>query len=379
MYMKTYPCVYMRGGTSKAVIFHRRDLPEDERLWDEIFLKVMGSPDVKQIDGMGGTVSSTSKVAVIDKSEQPGIDVDYSFFQVNVNQAFVDRRVNCGNISSAVGPFAIDEGLVEAVEPVTTIRIRNTNTGQIIEARVRVEQGHAMVHGDEQIFGVPGTGSRIDMKIFGAGGATTGKLFPTGNRRDVFEIPGWKNIEVTVIDASTAAVLVRAEDLGLKGTELLELNENRELMQRLEWIRGIAAQKCGFVQRWEDARELAAAVPDVTIVAGPKTYASLDQTVICGEDMDICSRTICLGLVHKAYPVTGGIATGAAAMLEGTVAYDLARKKDYAAADGDAVMRIGHPSGILEVGIEINDGDVESVSVVRTARRIMKGFVYVRD
>lgn len=374
MYMKEYPCVYMRGGTSKAVIFQRKDLPEDESLWDEVFLKVMGSPDVKQIDGMGGTVSSTSKIAVIEKSKTPGIDIDYSFFQVNVNQAFVDKRVNCGNISSAVGPFAIDEGLVEAVEPVTTVRILNTNTKQIIESRVRVENGHAMVHGEEKIFGVPGTGSRIDMKIYGAGGATTGKLFPTGNRKDVFEVPDWKSVEVTVIDASTAAVLVRAGDLGLTGTELLELNENREVMERLERIRGMAAVKCGFADRWQDARKLAAAVPDVTIVAEPKDYVNLDGVTVLKEEMDICSRTVCLGLVHKAYPVTGGIATGAAAMLRGTVAYDVARQ-----TEGRKEIRIGHPSGVFGVGIEIEDDKVSNVTVTRTARKIMKGFVYVRE
>lgn len=379
MYMKTYPCVYMRGGTSKAVIFHRRDLPEDESLWDELFLKVMGSPDVKQIDGMGGTVSSTSKVAVIETSKRPGIDIDYTFFQVNVSQAFVDRRVNCGNISSAVGPFAIDEGLVKAVEPITTVKILNTNTGQIIESQVRVEQGHAMVHGEERIFGVPSTGSRIDMKIFGAGGATTGRLFPTGNRRDVFFVPGWKNVEVTVIDASTAAVLVKAKDLGIKGTELLELNEDKELMGRLECIRAMAAQRCGFVDHLEDAASQAAAVPDVTIVAEPQDYVSLDQTLIHGEAMDICSRTVCLGLVHKAYPVTGGIATGAAALLEGTVAFDVVRKDTAEGDTGKREIRIGHPSGIFGAEIEIRDGGVESVTVVRTARRIMKGFIYIRD
>ena len=163
MYMQKYPCVYMRGGTSKAVFFHEKDLPEDKGLWDEIFLKVMGTPDVKQIDGMGGTVSSTSKIAIISPSERPDADVDYTFRQVDIVIPRVDGSANCGNISSAVGPFAIDEGLVEAVEPVTVVRVLNTNTNKIIEEHVRVKDGKAMVHGDESIKGVPGTGSRIDM------------------------------------------------------------------------------------------------------------------------------------------------------------------------------------------------------------------------
>ena len=174
-YMKKYPCVYMRGGTSKAVIFHEKDLPEDKSLWDDIFLKVMGTPDVKQIDGMGGTVSSTSKIAVIAPSKHPGADVDYTFRQVDIVIPNVDHKANCGNIASAVGPFAIDEGLVPAVEPETIVRVFNTNTNKIIEEHIQVENGHAKVHGDEVIRGVPGTGSRIDLFFMDPGGAATGK------------------------------------------------------------------------------------------------------------------------------------------------------------------------------------------------------------
>ena len=159
MYMKKYPCVYMRGGTSKAVFFHEKDLPEDKNLWDEIFLKVMGTPDVKQIDGMGGTVSSTSKIAIISPSDREDVDVNYTFKQVDIVIPRVDGSANCGNISSAVGPFAIDEGLVKPVEPITVVRVLNTNTNKIIEEHARVEDGHAMVHGDEVIEG--GSGNRI--------------------------------------------------------------------------------------------------------------------------------------------------------------------------------------------------------------------------
>ncbi|MEG1849497.1 MAG: PrpF domain-containing protein, partial [Oscillospiraceae bacterium] len=191
MYMKKYPCVYMRGGTSKAVIFQQKDLPADQSLWDDLFLKVMGTPDTKQIDGMGGTVSSTSKVAVIAPSARPDADVDYSFRQVDILIPKVDHKANCGNISSAVGPFAIDEGLVPAIEPITVVRVFNTNTGKIIEEHVRVKDGRAMVHGDEVIRGVPGTGSRIDMFFEDPAGAGTGKLFPTGQRKEIFDLPDY--------------------------------------------------------------------------------------------------------------------------------------------------------------------------------------------
>ena len=161
--MKKIPCVYMRGGTSKAVIFHKKDLPEDRAEWKDIFLKVMGTPDPKQIDGMGGTVSSTSKIAVISPSQRPGADVDYYFVQVDVTRPSIADNLNCGNISSAVGPFAIDEGLVEAKEPITVVRIYNENTKRYIESHVRVQDGKACVYGDAAIKGVPGTGSRIDL------------------------------------------------------------------------------------------------------------------------------------------------------------------------------------------------------------------------
>ena len=163
MYMKKFPCVYMRGGTSKVIFFHQKGLPPDKSKWDQLFLKVMGSPDPKQIDGMGGTVSSTSKVAIIAPSTRNDADVDYSFRQVDIKIPHVDHKANCGNISSAVGPFAIGEGLVPAVEPITVVRVFNANTNKIIEEYVRVKDGHAMVDGNEVVPGVPGTGSRIDL------------------------------------------------------------------------------------------------------------------------------------------------------------------------------------------------------------------------
>ena len=192
---RKFPCVYMRGGTSKAVFFHKEDLPADESEWKDIFLKVMGTPDVKQIDGMGGTVSSTSKVAVISKSDRPGIDVDYHFFQVDIVIPRVDDSANCGNISSAVGPYAIDEGLVEPVEGITKVRVYNVNTNKVIEEHVRVQDGMACVNGDASIQGVPGTGSRIDMYFEDPAGAKTGKLFPTGLKKETIDVPGYGKAE----------------------------------------------------------------------------------------------------------------------------------------------------------------------------------------
>lgn len=374
MYMKKYPCVYMRGGTSKAVFFHEKDLPADQSLWDEIFLKVMGTPDVKQIDGMGGTVSSTSKIAIISPSDRPDVDVNYTFRQVDIVIPRVDGSANCGNISSAVGPFAIDEGLVPAVEPITVVRVLNTNTNKIIEEHVRVEDGHAMVHGDEAIKGVPGTGSRIDMYFEDPAGSKTGKLFPTGNKRDVFDVPDYGPIEVTVIDCSNPMVFIRAKDLGIQGTELTELNNNKSVMEHIERIRDIAAYKCGFVNEPEEARTKSTSAPKVSIISEPQDYISMDKVEVKAEEMDICCRAISVGMLHKAYPMTVAVGTGAAARIPGTIVNDITK-----AVENHDIIRIGHSSGVTEVDVKMDGERVVKGGVTRTARRIMDGYVYVRD
>lgn len=374
MYMKKYPCVYMRGGTSKAIFFHEKDLPEDMSLWNDIFLKVMGTPDVKQIDGMGGTVSSTSKIAVISPSSREDADVDYNFFQVDIVIPRVDSSANCGNISSAVGPFAIDEGLVKAVEPITIVRVLNTNTNKIIEEHVRVKDGKAMVHGNEAIKGVPGTGSRIDMYFEDPAGAATGKLFPTGNKKDIFSIPGYGDIEVTVIDCANPVVFINAEDIGIQGTELVELNNNKDVMEHIERIRGIAAERIGLVEKWEDARKISTSIPKVSIISKPQNYIDMDGNKVKAEDMDICCRAISVGKLHKAYPMTVAVATGTAVRIIGTIANDLIKpEKD------KEVIAIGHSSGVTKVDVKIDGEVVIKGGVTRTARRIMDGYVYVRD
>lgn len=374
MYMKKYPCVYMRGGTSKAVFFHEKDLPEDKSQWEEIFLKVMGTPDVKQIDGMGGTVSSTSKIAIISPSDREDVDVNYTFRQVDIVIPRVDGSANCGNISSAVGPFAIDEGLVPAVEPITVVRILNTNTNKIIEEHVRVQDGHAMVHGDEVIKGVPGTGSRIDMYFEDPAGSKTGKLFPTGQKKEIFDVPGYGPAEVTVLDCSNPMVFIKATDLGIKGTELVELNQNKDVMEHIERIRGMAAVKCGFVENWEEARTKSTSAPKVSIISAPQDYVDMDGNQVKADDMDICVRAVSVGALHKAYPMTVAVGTGAAARIAGTIVSEIAVNDK--SAD---VVRLGHSSGITDVDIKMDGEKVLKGGVTRTARRIMDGYVYVRD
>ncbi len=369
---RKFPCVYMRGGTSKAVFFHQEDLPADESEWPEIFMKVMGTPDVKQIDGMGGTVSSTSKIAVIKKSDRPGIDVDYTFRQVDIVIPRVDGSANCGNISSAVGPYAIDEGMVEAVEPITVVRVYNTNTNKVIEEHVRVKDGHACMYGDEVVQGVPGTGSRIDMYFEDPSGSKTGKLFPTGQKQEVFDVPDYGPATVTVLDCSNPMVFIKASDLGIQGTELTELNQNKDVMEHIERIRGMAAEKMGFVKNYMDARTQSTSAPKVSIISAPQDYTNMDGKLVKADDMDICVRAISVGMLHKAYPMTVAVGTGAAAKIPGTIVYETVRKND-----GD-IVRLGHSSGVTEADMKMDGEKVIMGGVTRTARRIMDGYVYIR-
>ena len=323
---------------------------------------------------MGGAVSSTSKVAVVAPSRRPGIHVDYTFFQIGVNEASVAKNVNCGNISSCIGPFAIEEGLVRPQEPYTAVRIYNTNTGKVMEQRVRVERGQVAVYGDARIAGVPGTGAEIRVSFLEPEGSVTGRLFPSGNRMDVFRIPGGRAVQGTLVDAGTAAVFVQAENLGLKGTELLELNEDKALLLKLEAIRGQAAVLCGLVQDWREAGSMNPAVPDIVLVGKPEQYSALHGEVVEREQMDLTARCFCMGAMHRAFPVTTAIALCAAASAPGTA---VSMVLEPGGLDGQAI-RIGHVSGVLPIEIEAQGGVLKSAACIRTARRIMEGILYVR-
>ncbi len=372
MHIQKYPCAYLRGGTSKALVFHKKDLPEDESLWNALFLRAMGTPDPKQIDGMGGAVSSTSKIAVVSPSSRADADVDYTFFQVGIGQASVSKNVNCGNISSCIGPFAIEEGLVAPVSPATTVRIYNTNTQKIIHAQVPIADGRPAVCGDASIPGVPGTGAPIKMTFFQPAGAVTGRLFPSGQPQNRFTLPDGREISGTLIDAGTAAVLVRAEEFGLCGAEGIELGEDRALLQQLEAVRGQAAVLCGLAKRWQDAQVCSPAAPDIVLLSPPQSYERLGGGQVLAEEMSLCARCFCLSMPHRAFPVTTAIALGAAAFSPGTTAHALLGQP----ASGQT-LRIGHMSGIFPVGIEMQGAQIKCASLIRTARRIMDGQIYL--
>jgi 2-methylaconitate cis-trans-isomerase PrpF len=399
--MEMLRCAIMRGGTSKGVFIIMNEYPKDRAKRDAVILAIYGSPDVRQIDGLGGADVLTSKHAIISRSSRPDADVDYTFAQVSFDSAFVDYGGNCGNISSAVGPFAIDEGLVEAVEPITTVRIRMTNSDRILIAEVPVKGGKAMVDGDFAIDGVPGTGAKIAMdwsdvvgsitgKLLPTGnakdtievddvvGGITGKLMPTGNPKDTIETDGVK-YTVSIVDAGNPVVFVHAASLNMKGTESPnEIESNKPLMETIEKIRGHAAVMCGMLENPEDAKNISPYVPFFFIVSPPADYRTISGTTVKAKNIDLVARGLFMLKAHKAIQVSGSLCTGAAARVPGTIVGDVLRET----ARTRSTINIGHPSGTFPVEAEAEtvDGQVKikRLRVFRTARRIMDGYVYVR-
>ncbi len=368
------PAVYMRGGTSKGAYLMMSDLPEDPVLRDKVILKIYGSPDVRQIDGIGGADPLTSKVALIAPSSREGVDVDYTFGYVGIKEAIVDYDGNCGNMSSGVGPFAIQQGLVKAEEPITKVRIYNTNTKKIIEAEVPVKNGEVITEGDYAIDGVPGTGAKIVLNFLNSGGAKTGKLLPTGNVVDTITLMSGKKVRVSLVDAANPSVFVKAEDIGLTGIELpRDTESNPDILEVMEDIRTTAAVMMGLVSTKEQTGH---SVPKVAFVAAPQDYSTISATEVKTSSIDLVARTKALAVLHKAYAVTGGICLATAALIEGTVVNEIVGKRAK-----ENMVRIGHPSGVLdfEINLEHKEGGLRltKAGVARTARRIMEGFIYV--
>ena len=378
---KRIPSVLMRGGTSKGLFFHANHLPADAALRDAVLLAAYGSPDPnrRQIDGVGGAVSTTSKVAIISPSESPEYDVVYNFGQVSIDRPIVDFKGNCGNISSAVGPFAVDEGLVAAVEPITRVRIHQKNTDKLIIAEVPVKNGRFDEDGDYAISGVPGTASKITLRFADPGGSLTGKLFPTGNLRDLLEVPDLGTVELTIIDAANPVVLVPAALLGLKGTEIDEIDKGDSIKATLEKIRCAAAVRIGLADSMEEATLVSQAVPKIALVAAVAPYRTIAGDIVAENTIDLVGRYMSMGTLHKSFAVSGAVATAGAAMAAGTVVNDLltpgAREKK--------LLKIGHPGGYIEVGaiFESEKGTIRyrEAALGRTARRLMEGYVLVPE
>ena len=379
--MRKFPCVFMRGGTSKGCMFLREDLPSREE-WDDIFVQAMGSPDPKQIDGMGGCVSSNNKIVVVNKSERSGIDVDYIVGQSIVGEAKIDYKSNCGNMTAATAPFAVEMGLVENLtEPTTIVHMFNLNTNKAIDVEVPVKDGQFNNEGDCAIAGIDGTAGELKVNFLNPAGSKTGKLFPTGQPKEMLDLAEFGgSIEATILDVSNPIVLVRAEDLGVIGTELpAQVDGDKEVSAKLEAIRGAACVKMGFAKNLKDATENSPAVPKVGFVTTPKSYTEVGKKPVDASEMDVCARVISVFKCHKAAPLTSASAISVAAFVPGTIVYEIA-----APAPGQETVRIGHPSGVMTMypymedpTVALNDIKVSGVAVQRTARRIMDGTLYI--
>jgi methylitaconate Delta-isomerase len=374
-------CSILRGGTSRGVFFMAEDLPAERSEIEPLLLDVFGSPDIRQINGLGGATSQTSKAAIIGRPSIEGADVDYTFAQVSVTDPLVDWGGNCGNISSAVGPYAINQGLVPATDPVTTVRIHNTNTAKIIVAHVPTAEGRAVIDGDFEVPGVPGSGSRILLEFEDPAGSVTGKLLPTGRRCDRVELEDGRSFEVSIVDAANPVVFLRAADLGLAGTELpLEIEARRDIMETVEAVRSVVAEWLGLVDDRREATRRSPGLPKIGFVAPPTAYRSTTGEDIPAEAADLTGRLMSMQTAHRSYMTTGAIATVVAASIPGTIPAEMVRPAEERKAPD--TIRIAHPYGVMEtvVGADLSADPpaFSGVAVGRTARHILDGTVYVR-
>ena len=374
-------CSILRGGTSRGVFFLADDLPPDRPAIEPILLDVFGSPDVRQIDGLGGATSQTSKAAIIGPPSRDDADVDYTFAQVSVTSPLVDWGGNCGNISSAVGPFAINQGLVPATDGTTTVRIHNTNTAKVIVAEVPTSGGRAVTEGDYGIPGVPGTGARILLDFADPAGAVTGRLLPTGQPCDQLELADGRRIEVSVVDAANPTVFVRASDLGLSGTELpSEIEANESATAVLEEVRSIVAEQLGLVEDRATATVGSPGLPKVGFVAPPAAYDTSNGSRQEADAADVTGRLMSMQTAHRSYMTTGAIATAAAAFIPGSIVAEVVRPR--ASRPEPDTIRIAHPYGVMDAVVRAADpadpATIRAIAVGRTARHILDGTVWVR-
>lgn len=372
-------CAIVRSGTSKGIFLLENDLPKDPAERKRVIQRVFGSPDPRQIDGLGGADTLTSKLAIVGISEREDADVDYTFAQVGIDRDVVDFGGNCGNISSGVGPFAIDAGLVPAVEPVTTVRIHQVNTDRILTAEVPVKNGKACVLGDFAIDGVPGTGAKITMDFSDTVGSATGKLLPTGNVVDEIEFEG-RRYPVSIVDAGIPVVFIAAESLDLQGNEpAAKIDADAQLLRTIEAIRARAAVKIGLGQTPEDVTEHSPYAPFFSIVSAPQGYTTPLGKKIAAADVDLVARLLFMQKMHKTHPGTGAVCTAAAIRIPGSIPYQKLRRS----ADSAKIIHIGHPAGIMDVeSLSHAEGTsvvMDKLAFYRTARKIMDGCVYIPD
>lgn len=362
----------MRGGTSKGVVLKDIDLPRDSFERNRAILRIFGSPDKRQTDGLGGATSLTSKLAIVGPPSINSAHINYTFGQVSIEKNEIDSKPTCGNMASAVGLFAAEEGYVELVEPITSVRMYNTNTKKIIEAEIPVKNGEIQYEGDFRIDGVPGSAPRIMLNFLDSGGGITGELLPTGNPKDNLTIDTGELFDVSIVDSGNVLVFVRAYQLGIKGNEI---DFNKNIYDKLEKIRVKAGKKIGLMREGDVISPNSHALPKIAMVEEPQSYTTNSNSEVSKDEINILGRYISMGTLHQAFAVSGGIAIGTAANIPGTLINDIL---------GDNIpelIHIGHPSGIIAVNADVTKSNskfiVNKASIGRTARRLMDGYAYV--
>jgi 2-methylaconitate cis-trans-isomerase PrpF len=366
------PVVLMRGGTSKAVFLKQHDVPANPELRQRFLLALFGSPDVRQIDGLGGADILTSKCAIIGRPSRPDGDIDYTFAQIGIGEPTVSYEIVCGNISSASAVYALQEQLVPVQEPITTVRVHNTNTGKVLRMAVQCADGEPLVEGDCAVDGVPGTGAEVALDYSDTSGSATGRLLPTGQARDTLYVQRLgKEVVVSIVDVGTVCVFIRAADLGVTGTELPG-QLSPDVYEIAEEIRRWAAERC---------RLETAITPYQILIGPPQDYQNnAGDRLVQASEVDLVARMILKdGVMHKAFPGGGSVCLSVASQIAGTIPAE-AR----ASHASPARIRIGHPSGVLgiyahvEHSAEKEEWTVREVHFTRTARRLFDGTAYVR-
>ena len=365
--------VFARGGSSNAVIFHERDLPVDKRLWEPLFRHVMGSPDPygRQLNGMGGGISSLSKVVVVAPSARDDADVDYTFVQVGVRDGVIDYGMFCGNMAASVGPFAVDEGVVSVADGPAVIRVYNTNTNKIYHARFMVADGRAVEAGAFTIPGVSGSGARIDLEFIDPGGARTASLLPTGQACDRLIVPHVGAIDVSCVDATNPVVFLRAADLRVDATALpQQLDADSDLAVKIEAIRRNAAVAMGMAPNIDAVIQ---SNPKIGVVAPPAALPALDGYTIPASNMDVIIKMVSMENFHRAIPLSSSMCAAAAAAVPGTVVHEI--------SNNHAPLRIGTASGVIESRATVSQRDngyhADSAATSRTQRRLFQGQLLV--
>ncbi|MEI3606474.1 PrpF domain-containing protein [Pseudogracilibacillus sp. SE30717A] len=370
------PCVVYRGGTSRGLFFHEKDLPKDQSLRERIFLKGIGAEDASHVNGLGGGTSHTSKVVIINKSSRPEMDVDYTFVQLGIGSDVVDFEGTCGNLMAAVGAFAVDEGLVSVFneDKFTKVNVWNTNIDKMLQIKVPLDKGMAKVIGDYSMAGVKDTGAKISIDVKNPGGGKTGQTLPL-NAKSTLTI-GEINFDYSFTDIVNPFVYVKAEDLALTGKE-----PNEEILKRptivstLEKIREQVAVKSGLAPNIEEARNKYVALPKVSFVSEPKDYRTSTSELIKKEDYDILARMTSVKKLHRTFAVSGLLNLAGACLLKGTIPNEIS---GLSSTEGEQIIRIGHPEGIATIRVKKspNKQEIEYVGLDRTARRIMAGDLY---